>query len=117
MIHKSTDPEIKLFMSEVSDIISLISEAEDTLENLRSLHQIANSLVLNQNSKRAIARQMQEAIVRHLDVICKMSADSFLVDKPSAVEIKSPTIESEDDEEPVPKKLITKPRNPKHPKI
>ena len=104
-------------MTDTSDITLLISEAEDTLNNLKSLYQISNSSVLNQNSKRAIARQIQEAIVRHLDVICKMSTDSYLQDnKPLILEVKSPTIESEDDEEPVPKKLIIKNRNLKQPK-
>ena len=103
-------------MSNTSDITLIIAEAEDTLQNLKALYHISNNTVLNQNSKKAIVRQIREALIRHLDIIYNMSMNSFLEDTPETVDIKIPTIESEDDEEPIPKKIISKTRTLKYPK-
>lgn len=93
------------------DIGTLLSEAENSFTTLKSLNEIANNPLLDDNSKRAIIRQMHNAIIKHYDILDKIASDPLLEVKPLEPVNRKQTVESEEDEE-IPKKSNPKSRNP-----
>ena len=98
-------------LSDTSELNALLSEAAGTFEALRALYVVANNPLLNDNSKKAIIRQMNEALLIHFNIICKISDDPLLEVKVVETCVSKQTIESEDDEELVPKKPNPKTRS------